>query len=228
MRAAGSPLARRLEPLSMLVLGDAHANDDAHREALLATYDAVDAYSALQVGDLGYYDLPTPTWFVAGNNEDLDVVDRLRSGESPAGTSNVHLLASEVTDVGGLRVAGLSGNYAPTQYEKSRDELVGGRRRHFVRDDVERAKALSDVDVFLTHEAPHGLLREDGYDVGCKHVDAVLRAVEPDLCLVGHHHRHVEGDFGPTTVVGLAPVWEAYYRLDPETLELDRRPAPEP
>ena len=212
----------------MLVLGDAHAADDAHREALLAAYEAADADAALQVGDLGYYDLPTPTWFVAGNNEDFDVVDALRSGEAPAGTSNVHLLASEVADVGGLRVAGLSGNYAPTQYEKARDELEGDRRRHFVREEVERAKALSDVDVFLTHEAPHGLLREDGYDVGCKHVDAVLRAVEPDLCLVGHHHRHVEGDFGPTTVVGLAPVWEGYYRLDPETLDLARRPAPEP
>jgi hypothetical protein len=29
-------------------------------------------------------------------------------------------------------------------------------------------------------------------------------------------------------VVGLDPAWESYYLLDPETLELERRDAPDP
>ncbi|MFP4591184.1 MAG: metallophosphoesterase [Halobacteriales archaeon] len=206
----------------MLVLGDAHAGDPDNREALLRAYGVTNAEQALQVGDLGHYDLPAPTHFVAGNNEDLDVIDALRAGRAPVGTANVHLLASTIGTVGGLRVAGLSGNFAPTQFEKSRSALVHGRRRHFVREDVERATALEGVDVFLCHEAPHGVDVTEAYDVGCTHVDDILEAVEPELCLVGHYHQHGESRFGATRVVTLDPVWRAYYTLDPDTLRLER------
>jgi len=209
----------------MLVLGDAHADDPARRRALLAAYEAADADVALQTGDLLTYELPTPTWFVAGNNEALDVIERLRGGDTE-GTRNANLLASTAVELAGLRVAGLSGNYAPTRYGKSRSELSGGRRRHFVRDDVERLRRLDDVDVLLTHEAPHGVLETDGHDVGCRPVDDLLRSLAPDLCLVGHHHEHAEAPFGSTRVVTLAPAWESYYLLDPERLELSRRTTP--
>ncbi|MDY7081248.1 MAG: metallophosphoesterase, partial [Halobacteria archaeon] len=184
-------------------------------------YGEADEEYALQVGDLGYYELPRPTYFIAGNNEDFDVIEKMRAGENVG--ENVHLLASTVAEVGDLRVAGLSGNYAPTKFDMERDELEGERRRHFTRAEVEKAKILGDVDVFLSHEAPHGLLRKGGYDVGCKHVDEILEQLEPRLCLVGHHHEHAESDFGNTRVISLAPVWEAYYVLDTETLELEKR-----
>lgn len=209
---------------AMLVLGDAHADVDTRRTALLEVYEAVEPSVTIQTGDLLYYDLPSPTWFIAGNNEDYDVIDALRAGESPPGTANVTLVDSDVVELEGLRVGGLSGNFAPTRFEKRRSDLVGDRRRHFVKAEVDRAKALEAVDVFLSHEAPHGLLKANGYDPGCVHIDDILRAVEPDLCLVGHHHEHAEGSFGPTRVVALEPVWEAYYDLDPETLELVRHP----
>lgn len=208
----------------MLVLGDAHADDASNRRALLAAYEETDTDTALQVGDLLYYDLPLPTWFIAGNNEDFDVIESLRTGNNPKTTTNAHLLVSTAVELRGIRIAGLSGNHAPTQYDKTRSELNESRRRHFVRKDVERAMELTEVDVFLTHEAPHGLLQTGGYDVGCKHIDAILRTLEPDLCLVGHHHQHAEGTFGETKVVSLAPVWESYYTLDPETLMLKRHP----
>jgi Icc-related predicted phosphoesterase len=210
----------------MLVLGDAHATDPTNRRALLAAYDATDAQTVLQLGDLMHYDVPTPTWFIAGNNEDQEVIEALRAGNTPASTNNVHLLASTVVEREGVRIAGLSGNHAPTQFRKERSELAGDRRRHFVREDVERAKALTDVDVFLAHEAPHGLGVTEDYDVGCTHVDGILRELEPSLCIVGHHHEHVESEFESTRVVSLAPVWESYYDLDPETLALDRHDAP--
>jgi Icc-related predicted phosphoesterase len=207
---------------TMLVLGDAHADEPAHRRALDRAYRATDDDVALQTGDLLTYDLPTETYFIAGNNEDFDVIEALRAGETPPGVSNAHLLASTARDVAGLRVAGLSGNFAPTRYEKARRDLVGDRRRHFTHEDVERAAGLTDVDVFLTHEAPHGLLVEENYDVGCTHVDRLLETIDPRLCLVGHHHEHSEGRIGGTRVVSLAPVWESYYRLDPATLQLER------
>lgn len=214
--------------MSVLVLGDAHANESERRQSLFAAYRASDADVALQAGDLYYYDLPTLTYFIAGNNEDFDVIDALRHGRIESeDVHNVRLLDSTTADVAGLTVAGLSGNYAPTQYEKSRRGLVGERRRHFVEADVERAKRLDDVDVFLAHEAPHGTNVEEDYDVGNEHVDDILRTLEPDLCLVGHHHEHTESTFGPTRVVTLAPAWDSYYHLDPDTLELTRHDTPD-
>jgi hypothetical protein len=112
--ATNGPGAGRL-----LVLGDAHADEADHRRALLAAYDAVDAPAALQTGDLAHYDLPRPTWFVGGNHEDHDVIVALRAGDSPPGATNVHLLGPAVTTVGGIRVAGLSGTYAPTWFDES-------------------------------------------------------------------------------------------------------------
>ncbi|WP_293032778.1 metallophosphoesterase family protein [Natronococcus sp.] len=203
----------------MLVLGDAHASDPDRRESLLAHYRRLEPEHVLQVGDLECYELPVPTWFVAGNNEEFDTIEALRNGET-TGTRSVHLLASTAATIEGVRVAGLSGNYAPTKYDLPRSELSGGRRRHFTHEDVERAASLSDVDVFLTHEAPTGLLSY-GYDPGCEHVDDLLEALSPELCLVGHHHRHREAEIAGTRVVSLAPAWERYYELDPEALALE-------
>ena len=211
----------------MLVLGDAHADDPANRQALLCAYDAAEESCALQAGDLMYYDLPYRTYFVAGNNEDFDVIDALRRGDrSLTGEDRPQLLASTVAEIEGLRAAGLSGNYAPTRYGKSRDELRGDRRRHFTNEDVERALRLTDIDVFLAHEAPHGLISNADYEVGNRYVDTIIEELSPALCLVGHHHRHAESTIGETRVVSLAPVWESYYRLDPATLSLVRYETP--
>ncbi|WP_435179742.1 metallophosphoesterase family protein [Halorussus sp. AFM4] len=211
----------------MLVLGDAHADDPANRRALFAAYRDADAEVALQLGDLLYYDLPIPTYFIAGNNEDFDVIDALRHGRLDSSeVTNAILINEEAVEVEGLRVAGLSGNYAPTQFERPRPNLQGERRRHFVRGDVERLKEVEDVDVLLTHEAPHGLPVAESYEVGCDHIDELLDALDPDLCLVGHHHEHAETTRGETRVVSLAAVGERYYELDPATLELTWHPTP--
>ncbi|WP_135825394.1 metallophosphoesterase family protein [Halorussus ruber] len=211
----------------MLVLGDAHADDPDNRRALFAAYRAADADVALQLGDLLHYDLPIPTYFIAGNNEDFDTIDALRHGRvESSGVTNARLIVGEAVEVEGLRIAGLSGNYAPTQYERPRPNLHGERRRHFVRDDVEAVKQLEEVDVLLTHEAPHGLPVSEDYEVGCEYIDELLEAVEPRLCLVGHHHQHAEMAYDDTRVVSLAPVQERYYRLDPETLALDSYSTP--
>jgi Icc-related predicted phosphoesterase len=211
----------------MLVLGDAHAATPDRRQSLFAAYRAADADVALQAGDLMYYDLPIPTYFIGGNNEDFDVIEALRHGRiESSGVSNAILLHSTVETVQGLRVGGLSGNYAPTQFDKPRNQLYDDRRRHFVRDDVERAKRLDDVDVFIAHEAPHGLPVTEESDVGCTYIDDILTALEPDLCIVGHHHEHAESEFGPTRVVSLAPAWESYYELDPDSLSMTRHETP--
>lgn len=205
----------------MLVLGDAHADDHDNRRALFAAYREADPDVTLQLGDLMFYDLPAPTWFIGGNNEDFDTVEALRNGlVSNSRVRNAHLLASTAVELDGLRIAGLSGNFAPTQYDRPRANLVGDRRRHFTHEDIEQAMGLGSVDVLLTHEAPHGLPVAEEYDVGCSYIDDLLSALTPDLCLIGHHHQHAETTIGDTKVVSVAPTWERYYVLDPETLTL--------
>jgi Icc-related predicted phosphoesterase len=211
----------------MLVLGDAHATTPDRRRSLFAAYRAADEQVAVQAGDLMYYDLPYQTYFIGGNNEDFDVIDALRHGRVQSErVNNVTLLHSTVEEVEGLRVAGLTGNYAPTQFDKPRAVLRDDRRRHFVRDDVEEAKRLDDVDVFVAHEAPDGLPVTEDYEVGCEHIEAILDALDPELCLVGHHHQHAEGRYRDTRVVGLEPAWQSYYTLDPDTLTVARHDTP--
>lgn len=206
----------------MLVLGDAHASDPTRCETLLELYRTLEPEYVLQAGDLELYDLPAPTWFIAGNNEDLDVIEALRAGEDPSTRVTATLLASTAATVDGWRVAGLSGNFAPTKYDCARTNLENDRRRHFTHEDVERAAGLSDVDVLVTHEAPTGLLSY-GYDPGCEHVDDLVEALSPALCLVGHHHRHREAEIAGSRVVSLAPAWERYYTLegDPDGFSLE-------
>lgn len=211
----------------MLVLGDAHANTPERRQALERAYEVADPDVALQLGDLFFYDLPVETHFIAGNNEDFDVIDALRHGRIRSSeVKNVRLLNSRTVELRGLRIGGLSGNFAPTQYDKPRSALRGERRRHFVRADVERLKRAEDVDVLLAHEAPHGTAVHEDYTVGCQPIDELLEALEPDLCLVGHHHQHTDTEFGDTRVITLAPTWESYYEFDPASLTLERFDAP--
>lgn len=214
----------------MLVLGNAHAPDLDVGRVLAATCRAADADVALQTGGLGYYDLPVPTYFAAGEAEDPDVVSALRLGrvQSPS-VSNVHLLASRAVELDGLRVGGLSGTYSEAHYQRPRARLHREHRRHFTRDEVERAKDL-DVDVFLTHEPPAGVFDSDppGRAIeGCRKVNEILAATRPSVCLVGGIGRHAEEQVGDTTLVSLAPVWQHYYTLDAEKLTVARHEPPD-
>ncbi|MFB6199202.1 MAG: metallophosphoesterase, partial [Halobacteriaceae archaeon] len=157
-------------------MGDAHANRPENRRALFAAYRASNADVALQTGDLEYYRLPMKTYFIGGNNEDFDIIESLRHGRIRSSkVKNAKLLHSTARTIQGCRIAGISGNYAPTCFDMSRSNLKGERRRHFVKSDVERAKSLSNVDVFLAHEAPHGTPVEEEYDVGNKYIDEILK-----------------------------------------------------
>ena len=115
---------------------------------------------------------------------------RLRRGAPQAAAGhppapNLHYLRNgALHQVGDWRVAALGGTFAPSWYHapasalppskghktttafvklgKSRDD----KRRHFVKDEVLACKALTGVDVFLTHEAPRPF-----YPAG-RHIDA--------------------------------------------------------
>jgi len=191
----------------------------------------------LCVGDLAdgegrYQALPAPLYWIKGNNENFDVID---AGVFPG---NLHYLPNaRLSEICGVRVAGLGGTFAPSWYDTAAASLphprkgsakateLADKRRHFVREEVEACRALQAVDVLLTHEAPRPYLAGSGSrrnDAGKTPVNEILAAMKPRLHLFGHHHRFTEQDRQGVRSVGLDVVADSYLLIDAGTFEYDR------
>ena len=192
----------------------------------------------LCVGDIAddqgrYESLGRPIHWIHGNNDNFDAI---ASNDLPPNLR--HIPNGVLVRVDGLSVAGLGGTLAPTWYETPPGELPhpvkstakataqADKRRHFVREEVDRCRALRGIDVFLTHEAaspfrafPGGR----GPDAGKRPVNDVLAAMRPRLHLFGHHHRFSEQDREGVRSVGLDLVSRSYLLIDPGTLEYELR-----
>lgn len=213
-------------------LGDIHGDFAAVR-AIQSWHPDVTLW--LCVGDVAddagqYEPLPAPVHFIKGNNDGYDAI---AGGALP---DNLHFIENgRLIMVGGLRVAGLGGTFAPTWYDTPAHDLPhpvkatakataqADRRRHFVREDVEACTALTGVDVFLTHEAarPYFVGGRDGrrgMDAGKTPINEVLTAMQPRLHLFGHHHRFTEQARQGVRSVGLDLASHSYLVIDPADL----------
>ncbi len=188
--------------------------------------------------DGGYEPLPAPLYWIKGNNENFDVLaDAVRTGRAgskdPAYVREnlLYLRNALQVTVNGLRIAGLGGTHAPTMYEVAAADLphpkkstakateAADRRRHFVREEVEACQALSDVDVFLSHEAPRPFRVHRGIDAGKSQINEVLAAMKPRLHLFGHHHRFAAAVSQGVPSICLDPVGVSYLLIARNTLE---------
>ena len=184
----------------------------------------------LCVGDVAdaegrYEAFDAPLHWIKGNNENFDLI---ASGDLPANLSYIPNGTLQV--IAGLRVAGLGGTFAPTTYDVPAAALphpkkgtakateLADRRRHFVSEEVEACKALENVDVLLTHEAPRPF-RVKGNDAGMTPINEILAAIRPRLHLFGHHHRFVEADLRGVRSVCLDLVGHSHLLVNAATLE---------
>jgi uncharacterized protein len=216
-------------------LGDIHG-DFASARAVMGRHPDVPFW--LCVGDVAddqgrYEPLPAPLHWIKGNNENFDAI---ADGALPA---NLHYLPNgAVAVIGGIRIAGLGGTFAPTWYESAAADLphprkasakateLADKRRHFVRQEVDACKASGPIDVFLTHEAPRPYFAGSGprrNDAGKTAVNEVLDAIRPRLHLFGHHHRFTEQARQTVRSVGLDLVSRSYLLIDIATLEYEQR-----
>jgi calcineurin-like phosphoesterase family protein len=199
----------------------------------------------VQVGDVasndGEYFQPTrPLYWIKGNNEDFDVIAAAVNGHPPF--SNLHYLPNGgVYIVGPWRVAALGGTFAPSWYHspvaslppsrgrrvlstavklgKSRDD----KRRHFVREEVIACKSLTNIDVFLTHEAPRPFHPAGKrIDTGKTVINEVLASMHPRLHLFGHHHEFTDSVRQGVRSIGLDLVTKSYLLIDQDTLRCER------
>ena len=208
-------------------LGDIHGDFDAVRR-VMERHPAVPFW--LCVGDVAdaqgnYEPFPSPLYWIKGNNENFDVIV---AGTFPSG---LHYIPNgQETLIEGLRVAGLGGTFAPTMYEVAAEDLphpkkstarateLADRRRHFVREEVERCKAMTGVDVFLSHEAPVPF-RVGRVQAGKRPINEILAAMQPRLHLFGHHHRFQELTAEGVRSICLDPVGVSHLLIDRNTLE---------
>ena len=215
-------------------LGDIHG-DVASVRRIMARHPAVPFW--LCVGDVadaqGHYEsFPAPLYWIKGNNENFDAI---ASGALPPG---LHYLPNgTVITIEGLRIAGLGGTFAPTMYDRAAADLphpkkatakateLADRRRHFVREEVDACKRFTDLDVFLSHEAPRPFRVHRGIDAGKTPINEVLSAARPRLHLFGHHHRFSELDVQGVRSVCLDLVSNSYVLFDVKTLEYQHLPA---
>lgn len=223
-------------------LGDIHGAFDTVQEIMQRHADVP---LWLQVGDVasndGDYFAPIrPLYWIKGNNEDFDVIAEAIEGRSPASTLQ-YLPNGGPHVVGPWRVAALGGTFAPSWYHTpaaalppSRGRRVAGaavklgksrddKRRHFVRDEVLACKALTQIDVFMTHEAPrpfHPAGRR--IDAGKTVINEILGAMRPRLHLFGHHHEFTDSVRQGVRSVGLDLVTRSYLLIDTETFKCER------
>ncbi len=180
--------------MRLLLLGDVHGESKENKEKLFQLIESnkKNIDFVIQVGDLGFYQaMPLPLNFVFGNNEDFDVIDAMIKGEMTF--QNLRLIRSGETVLlrkgsNNLSLSGLCGNHAPNYFKLKREELTGDRRRHFVNEEVQRCLSLTNIDIFLSHESPLGLIRKRGYDAGVHHLTTILKTVRPRYFFSGHHH----------------------------------------
>jgi Icc-related predicted phosphoesterase len=99
------------------------------------------------------------------------------------------------------------------------------KRRHFVREEVDACRAMRDIDILLTHEAPRPYFvtspsaKGRPNDAGKTPINEVLAAMKPRLHLFGHHHRFTEHERQGVRSVGLDLVSRSYLLIDAKTME---------
>jgi Icc-related predicted phosphoesterase len=221
--------------MTLGALGDIHGDFEAARR-IMRRHPEVPFW--ICVGDVAddqgrYEDLDAPLYWIKGNNENFD---RIASGNLP---SNLHYLpAATPLELSGVTIVGLGGTLAPTWYDTAAAELPhpakgsaqateqADKRRHLVREEVERCKALRGIDILLTHEAPRpyivGAAGRRGIEAGKAPVNEVLASLKPRLHLFGHHHRFTEQDREGVRSVGLDLASRSYLLIDAGSLEYAR------
>ena len=214
------------------VLGDIHGNFAAV-DRIIARHPDIPFW--LCVGDVasvtGAYPTPAaPIYWIKGNNEGFDRIHAFRTGTESI--PNMHYIPNGVLHhIGGLRIAGVGGTFAPTWYDTPAADLPhkpkDDKRRHFVREEVEACMALGHIDVLLTHEAPTPFFvtlpsstapgKKWRRDVGKAPIAELADAVQPHLHVFGHHHVQASYERAGIATVCVDRVNRGYLLVDANT-----------
>jgi lariat debranching enzyme len=195
--------AARGRPVDLvLAVGDVEAfrrADDHRRKAAKRAMPAEFA----EYAD-GKKRMKRPLYFIGGNNEDFEALHDAPEGFELA--PNVHYLGrAGLRQLKGLRIGYLSGIHAPRFFDqplKRPTSLDTAKQAGYFRGpEVERISSLRDVDLFLVHEWPRGIVqraRDEGlsttrplpsYWIGNPITRRLVDTIRPRWVLCGHSHK---------------------------------------
>jgi len=172
-------------------------------------------------------ELPIPLVWIHGNHEHWEVLGPAENSEGRVASSvekgalaprysllATHLWPGDEYVVPGtqIRIVGLPGNFAPTWYERDKP-FPGDRVRHFNAHDLAALERFRRPSVLLMHESFRGQAPgRIGY-MGIPVLAGLVRRLQPQVCLTGHHHALAAADFGQTLAVALPRAQDGYARL---------------
>jgi predicted phosphodiesterase len=195
--------AARGRPVDLvLAVGDVEAFKRADDHRRKAAKRAMPAEFA-EYAD-GLKRMKRPLYFIAGNNEDFEALHHAPEGCELA--PNVHYLGrAGVRQLHGLRIGYLSGIHAPRFFEQPlrRPTSLDTAKQagYFRAPEVERVSGLRDIDLFLVHEWPRGIVqraRDEGlssgrplpsYWIGNPITRRLVDTIRPRWVLCGHSHK---------------------------------------
>lgn len=233
-------------PLIVFV-GDCHYRFYEMYDALIAwekrTNQMIDAI--IHVGDFGVdqfgnqwkhlwntdREVPIETYVNMGNHEDYDSIVKWQV--EPDRIARLHLLPDGgVTNILGLNVASVWGNYSPKSWMNSdritipraMKEPGNVKKMHILRASVDKLLAHEGkVDILITHDCPAiappkgfagrpcpdglkaclGLDRDENTPPGCPGFNQLLNKFEPKRYYYGHFHVRDRKEIAGTTITAL-------------------------
>ena len=92
-----------------------------------------------------------------------------------------------------------------------------------MRDEVLVCKALTGIDLFMTHEAPRPFYPAGRrIDAGKTVLNDVLASMKPRLHMFGHHHEFTDSIRHGVRSIGLDIVTKSYVLVNAETFKTER------
>ena len=151
---------------------------------------------------------PVKTYFVNGNNEDFNFLSSVKLSGDLEIIKNLFYIpngtAAEI-NIGGERLiaAGIGGKYDPEHFNHKEAD------RYYTKSEIDNLLRYADenIDIFISHDAPEGVLIEDNYKnsyypkaVGLR--DLILK-IKPKMVFFGHHHGICKSEIEGIPVYGL-------------------------
>lgn len=157
--------------------------------------------------------VPIKTYFINGNNEDFNFLNAVKlSGDLeilknlfyiPNGTAAKVETGTE-TGTETLIVAGIGGKYAP-EYFKYRES-----DRHYTQCEIDNLAEYANknkIDIFISHDAPEGVLIEDNdkniYYPKARGLRELILKIKPKMAFFGHHHGVCKSEIEGMPIYGL-------------------------
>lgn len=146
--------------------------------------------------------VPRPTLFIKGNHEDVAWLAERGGPEVLPGLWHLKGGRAMRLAPSQLRVGGVGGCYAESEYGKRSAALKGAAKRHYTRDEIDALSEQGPVDILLFHDAPAGISFGNKVS-GAEGLDLAVARRRPRLVLFGHHHRRVDAAVAGVRCIGL-------------------------